>query len=228
MHAVTFNGTLEAIGENARYNCAGVLVNGRSYDMIHRNYFAHPILGCGQYVFSMMQAFGIHYRSAGENIGWVSGNLSTGAAASYINGAFMNSATTDPTSSTAATRRWVSDPTRALQASSGPASPRGRRASGCSARSSLRSGSSSPPPRKPPKPGPGGRNSPHPRHAGCPACDRRAVPDRDSNADTPPDPAGQPPGEPARAPRRPVRGPPAQQHRIRSRSIPDSLRGPQP
>ena len=91
VHAVTFSGTLEAIGENARYNCDGITVDGRSYDMIHRNYFAHPILGCGQYVFSMMQAFGIHYKSAGENIGWVDGNLSTGSAASYINGAFMNS-----------------------------------------------------------------------------------------------------------------------------------------
>jgi hypothetical protein len=59
--------------------------------MIQRNYFAHPILGCGQLVFSMMQAFGVHYRSAGENIGWVSGGLSPSGAASYINGAFMNS-----------------------------------------------------------------------------------------------------------------------------------------
>jgi uncharacterized protein YkwD len=92
VHAVSFNGTLEAIGESARYDCNGISVDGRSYDMIHRNYFAHPILGCGQYVFSMMQAFGIHYQSAGENIGWVSGNLGTGSAASYINTAFMNSA----------------------------------------------------------------------------------------------------------------------------------------
>jgi uncharacterized protein YkwD len=91
VHSLTFSGTLQAIGENAGYNCNGIRVSGRSYDMIHRNYFAHPILGCGQLVFSMMQAFGVRYRSAGENIGWVSGNLSSGSAANYINGAFMAS-----------------------------------------------------------------------------------------------------------------------------------------
>jgi uncharacterized protein YkwD len=88
VHSLTFSGTLENIGEGAPYNCRGVEVNGRSDDMIRRNYFAHPILGCGEYVFSMMQAYGIHYRSAGENIGWESG---AGAPASYINSQFMGS-----------------------------------------------------------------------------------------------------------------------------------------
>ena len=83
-----FSGTLENIGEGAPYNCNGIQVDGRSDDMIRRNYFAHPILGCGQLVFSMMQAFGVHYRSAGENIGWEAGASSP---ASYINTAFMNS-----------------------------------------------------------------------------------------------------------------------------------------
>jgi uncharacterized protein YkwD len=92
VHSLAFSGTLQAIGESARYNCNGISVSGRSYDMIHRNYFAHPILGCGQYVFSMMQAFGVRYRSAGENIGWVNGNLSPGSAANWINGSFMHSA----------------------------------------------------------------------------------------------------------------------------------------
>jgi uncharacterized protein YkwD len=91
VHSVAFSGTLQSIGENARYNCNGISVSGRSYDMIHRNYFAHPILGCGQYVFSMMQAYGVRYRQAGENIGWVNGNMSTGAAAGYINSSFMAS-----------------------------------------------------------------------------------------------------------------------------------------
>ena len=92
VHSLTFSGTLQYIGENASYNCNGIRVAGRSYDMIQRNYFAHPILGCGQYVFSMMQAFGVRYRSAGENIGWVAGESSSGAAASWINSSFMNSA----------------------------------------------------------------------------------------------------------------------------------------
>jgi uncharacterized protein YkwD len=88
VHSLTLSGTLQNIGEGASYNCNGIRVSGRSDDMIRRNYFAHPILGCGQLVFSMMQAFGVHYRSAGENIGWVSGSSSP---ASYINSAFMNS-----------------------------------------------------------------------------------------------------------------------------------------
>ncbi len=66
-------------------------INGRSVDMIQRNYFAHPILNCGgRYVFSMMQAFGIRYQSAGENIGWNTYG-DGGTAASQINSAFMNS-----------------------------------------------------------------------------------------------------------------------------------------
>jgi uncharacterized protein YkwD len=88
VRSLTFSGTLQNIGEGAPYNCRGIQVDGRSVDMIRRNYFAHPILGCGEYVFSMMQAFGIHYQSAGENIGWESGS---GSPASYINSAFMGS-----------------------------------------------------------------------------------------------------------------------------------------
>jgi uncharacterized protein YkwD len=88
VHSLAFSATLENIGEGASYNCRGVHVNGRSDDMIQRNYFAHPILGCGEYVFSMMQAFGVHYSSAGENIGWEAG---AGDPASYINSAFMAS-----------------------------------------------------------------------------------------------------------------------------------------
>jgi uncharacterized protein YkwD len=88
VHSLTFSGTLQNIGEGAPYNCNGIQVAGRSDDMIRRNYFAHPILGCGQLVFSMMQAYGVHYRSAGENIGWEAGASSP---ASYLNGAFMNS-----------------------------------------------------------------------------------------------------------------------------------------
>ena len=84
------NGTLGSIGESAGYNGCGFHVNGRSLDMIQRNYFAHPILGCGQYVFSIMQAYGVRYQSAGENIGWNQyGDPGTAAAA--INSAFMNS-----------------------------------------------------------------------------------------------------------------------------------------
>ncbi len=86
VRALSWNGTLSAVGEGGRYGgCPGLTVLGRSVDMINRNYFAHPILGCGQLVFSMMHAFGINYRSAGENIGWNGGGVAA------INSAFMNS-----------------------------------------------------------------------------------------------------------------------------------------
>jgi uncharacterized protein YkwD len=88
VHSLVFSGTLENIGEGASYNCNGIHVNGRSDDMIQRNYFAHPILGCGQLVFSMMQAYGVRYRSAGENIGWLAGYSNP---AGQINSEFMAS-----------------------------------------------------------------------------------------------------------------------------------------
>jgi uncharacterized protein YkwD len=92
VRSLSGSGTLGSIGEGARYSgCPGLTVYGRSVDMIQRNYFAHPILNCGQYVFSIMSAYGVHYRSAGENIGWNVGG-SASAAASAINSAFMNSA----------------------------------------------------------------------------------------------------------------------------------------
>ncbi|MFN2451610.1 MAG: CAP domain-containing protein [Candidatus Dormibacteria bacterium] len=83
--------TLAGIGEGTPYHGCGFTVYGRSQDMISRNYFAHPILGCGQLVFAMMQANNVHYVSAGENIGWDSGPTDPGAAAQFINTEFMNS-----------------------------------------------------------------------------------------------------------------------------------------
>ena len=91
LHALLWHSTLSAIGENKPYGCSGITVDGRSYDMIQRNYFAHLIPTCNQYVFSMMTAFGINYRSAGENIGWDSGTGDAASSASYINQQFMNS-----------------------------------------------------------------------------------------------------------------------------------------
>ncbi|GAC1345625.1 MAG: hypothetical protein NVSMB29_19920 [Candidatus Dormibacteria bacterium] len=84
--------TLAAIGEGLPYRGCGFTVYGRSQDMINRNYFAHPILGCGQLVFSMMQASNVQYLSAGENIGWDSGPTDPGASAQFTNTQFMNSA----------------------------------------------------------------------------------------------------------------------------------------
>ncbi|HEX4754155.1 MAG TPA: CAP domain-containing protein [Candidatus Dormibacteraeota bacterium] len=85
VRALSWNGTLSTIGEGGRYGGCGFTVYGRAVDMINRDYFAHQILNCGQLVFSIMQAYGVPYRSAGENIGW------NGAGAASINSAFMNS-----------------------------------------------------------------------------------------------------------------------------------------
>lgn len=84
--SLQYNGTLQSIAENGVYSGCGFSVNGRAEDMIERNYFSHTILGCDQLVFSMMQAYGVDYSFAGENVGW-----ETGSSATYINDQFMNS-----------------------------------------------------------------------------------------------------------------------------------------
>jgi uncharacterized protein YkwD len=91
VHALSLNSTLQAIGENARYTGCGPTIYGRSEDMVQRNYFSHQIPPCGQYVFSIMHAYGVNYQLAGENIGWVAGAGVGTASANYINGQFMNS-----------------------------------------------------------------------------------------------------------------------------------------
>jgi uncharacterized protein YkwD len=160
VHSLVFSGTLENIGEGASYNCSGVHVNGRSDDMIQRNYFAHPILGCGQLVFSMMQAYGIRYRSAGENIGWESG---ASGPASYINSAFMNSSDH---------RANILDGNYTEMGVGSDESAPGVTWTGVGAEQNVwmfseefaQVGTSSPPPpRRPPPPKPAPRNSPAPK-----------------------------------------------------------------
>jgi uncharacterized protein YkwD len=91
--ALAESSTLSSIGEAAPYTgCSGAgTIYGRAQDMINRDYFAHQIPPCEQYVWSMMSAYGVHYGDAGENIGWVSGESSESAAAEWINNAFMQS-----------------------------------------------------------------------------------------------------------------------------------------
>ncbi len=89
--SLAFDGTLQEIGENAPYGGCGFEIYGRAEDLITRNYFSHLILDCNQYVFSIMQAYGIHYLSAGENIGWVANTTDPSVAAPYVNTLFMNS-----------------------------------------------------------------------------------------------------------------------------------------
>jgi uncharacterized protein YkwD len=91
--ALAEDGTLAAIGEAAPYTgCAGAgTIDGRAQDMINRDYFSQSIPPCGQEVFSMMSAFGVNYRAAGENVGWVDNEGSADAAAQWINQSFMQS-----------------------------------------------------------------------------------------------------------------------------------------
>jgi uncharacterized protein YkwD len=84
---------LAGIAQGGAYGGCGFNLNGRADDMMQRNYFSHTILGCGsQNVFAVMNAAGIGYSSAGENIGWSSGVTDPTAAAQWINTSYMNSA----------------------------------------------------------------------------------------------------------------------------------------
>jgi uncharacterized protein YkwD len=161
VRSLTFSGTLQNIGEGAPYNCRGIQVDGRSVDMIRRNYFAHPILGCGEYVFSMMQAFGIHYQSAGENIGWESGS---GSPASYINSAFMASTDhRDNILDSHYTEMGVGSDESAPGVTWTGVSPGQQNVWMFSEEFAQVGASSPPPPRKTPPPKPAPRNSPAPK-----------------------------------------------------------------
>jgi uncharacterized protein YkwD len=82
--------TLSNIGRAAPYSGCPSPVNGRSADMIARQYFSHTILNCGsQNAFSMLQSHSVAYVAAGENIGW--NNHSDAETVTQINQSFMNS-----------------------------------------------------------------------------------------------------------------------------------------
>jgi uncharacterized protein YkwD len=89
--AVQWNSTLGSIADNRPYNCNGVMVNGRALDMLQRNYFDHPILGCGQLADTMVSAAGIQWTAWGENIEWQSGGGDPASAAASLERGFMNS-----------------------------------------------------------------------------------------------------------------------------------------
>lgn len=89
---LAWSAQLAAVGESAPYSGCGFTVRGRAEDMIERNYFAHPILGCaGRNVFAMLPAAGIGYTVAGENIGWVAGLTDPAAQAAWLHQQFMAS-----------------------------------------------------------------------------------------------------------------------------------------
>jgi len=82
--------TLTRIGRAAPYEGCGFPINGRAFDMVARQYFAHAILGCrGQNVFNLMDAYRLAYAAAAENIGW--NNYADAESVSQIHRAFMES-----------------------------------------------------------------------------------------------------------------------------------------
>jgi uncharacterized protein YkwD len=88
---LVINPALSRIARGAPISvCPGETVHGRSQDMIERNYFSHQIPSCGQYVWPALQAAGVQYTSAGENIGW--NNYAPDQSVDQVNTAFMNSA----------------------------------------------------------------------------------------------------------------------------------------
>ena len=84
--------TLGGTAEGAPYTGCGFPVAGRAVDMGQRNYFSHTILGCGtQGVFNLLQATGLLYASAGENLAWMNGSTDPLVAAENVHSQLMNS-----------------------------------------------------------------------------------------------------------------------------------------
>src|SRR5690348_7464367 len=87
------NPTIFNIARGAPHQVSGngQTFNGRAEDMIERQYFAHQIPPCNQYVWPVLTSYGIQSSSVGENIAW---NTYSPQATSVdqANTSFMNSA----------------------------------------------------------------------------------------------------------------------------------------
>src|SRR5438552_990279 len=89
--ALVNNPVLGHIAQGAPISvCQGQVVHGRSQDMIERGYFSHQIPSCGQYVWPALQAAGMQFTSAGENIGW--NNYPPDQSVGQVNATFLTSA----------------------------------------------------------------------------------------------------------------------------------------
>ena len=92
LNPVVADPTLGSTAESGLYLGCGFPVSGRAFDMGQRNYFSHTILGCGtQSVFSILNALGLVYSGAGENIAWASGLTDPLTAAENLHNQWMNS-----------------------------------------------------------------------------------------------------------------------------------------
>src|SRR5688572_29580426 len=71
---VQASSALAAVAGDAPYQGCGYPVAGRAADMGARNYFSHSILNCSNRgVTHMLQAAGVPYSGAAENIAWFGG-----------------------------------------------------------------------------------------------------------------------------------------------------------
>ncbi|MHB8508946.1 MAG: CAP domain-containing protein [Candidatus Dormibacteria bacterium] len=94
---LAFNPTLSAMARDGQMTICGMTVNGRSRDMLDRNYFSHQIPPCGDYVWGpagspqsgALAASGVQWTAAGENIAWnqlsVQSDSVIGANTQFIN-----------------------------------------------------------------------------------------------------------------------------------------------
>ena len=68
--ALAWSPVLGGIARDTPHTTCGVVLRGRSQDMVDRGYMAHQIPPCGVYVSAVMTAFGQHWTNWGENIVW--------------------------------------------------------------------------------------------------------------------------------------------------------------
>ncbi len=92
LQPVVANAILAAAASDAPYLGCPFPVSGRATDMGVRNYFSHAILGCNnQSVLHLLNATGLLYSGAGENIAWVNAITDPLVAAENLHSQLMSS-----------------------------------------------------------------------------------------------------------------------------------------
>ncbi len=91
--ALQLSSSVASVAEDGRYTGCGYDVYGRAADMGRRNYFSHTILNCNnRQVWDMLNAAGVGWTDAAENIGWASGVSDVLSTARTLQDQFMGSA----------------------------------------------------------------------------------------------------------------------------------------
>jgi len=87
---LAFNPALFSLARDGGVQLCGTTFNGRSRDMLDRNYFSHQVPPCGTFVWPALSAAGISLTGAGENIGWNTVGVQADSVA-FVNTQFKNS-----------------------------------------------------------------------------------------------------------------------------------------